>query len=253
MGVFDSVSSWFNPTPDQAVAVDPSYTPPDQSAPDVTVTPSAQGFAPSMMLSNSYSLGDMTQTNQQLSMSNMPTTQEQVDNLTIMADVKEQLDNEIGHSTILSGFRTHELQQVLAAKGEPTAAGVSFHELGRAMDLSPVGMTITEFFGRLLANETLKAKFTEIAIKVSQNSIHLAVNVPSDTRDPKVLGLNSDNVYARLTIDDILTYITPYMPNVDAATNYAGTLAAGSSNTMLYVLLAVVLGAVTLMGTKKRT
>lgn len=246
MGILDSVSSWFNPTPEEIASVDPSYI---QSS-DAGPAPSM--FAPSLMLSNSYSLGDLIGTSQQLSAPNMPSTQEEIDNLTILADVKEQLDNEIGHSTILSGFRTKELETVLTAKGEPTAAGTSFHELGRAIDISPNNMSITEFFGRLLANEDLKNKFAEIAIKASQNAIHLAVNVPYDTRDPKVLGLNSDNVYARLTADDILNYISPYVP-ADTAANYADALASsGSNTTLIYIALAAILAGVAFMGVRKR-
>ncbi len=172
------------------------------------------------MLSPHYSLQNLTATSQQLSQPNLPGPDE-LENLTYLADFLEQLTNEIGHFTILSGFRTKELQDVLASKGEPTASGTSFHEKGRGVDIAPTTMTPAEFFGRLLANENLKNMCAEIAIKLSQGALHLAINVPSDTRDPKVLGLNSEGVYARLTLEDILTYIEPYMPSAEVATSYA--------------------------------
>ncbi len=78
------------------------------------------------------------------------------------------------------------------------------------------------------------------------------MNVPADTRVPKVLGLNSDNVYARLTADDILNYIKPYMPDATAATDYADQLAAGPSNVMLYAAVAVGIGILAMMTRKKR-
>jgi hypothetical protein len=105
-------------------------------------------------------------------------------------------------------------------------------------------MSITEMFGRILANESLKNKFAEIAIKPSQNAIHLSVNTPADTRTPKVLGLNNEGIYTRLSLDDIVRYITPYMTSTAAATSYADAeLAPPSVSPMLIGLAALGIGA----------
>lgn len=227
MSFFDDVTSYF--------------TSPDPSSQPSAPSPSA--FQPGTMLSSRYSLASMTVTNQNLSQANLPSTQNQMNNLIILADVMEQLTNEVGPFTILSAFRTGELQNALAAQGEPTASGTSFHEVGRGIDIAPSSMSITEFFGRLLSNDDLKSKFSEIAIKPTQNSIHLAVNVPGDVRDPKVLGLNADGVYAKLTLDDIVAYIAPFMPDEQTAIDYADAKLVTRDNTPLILAIVVGFGA----------
>lgn len=242
MGIFDSVTSWFSSSDVPQESADPA-----SGELPVEVGPQ---WGPSTMLSNSYALKDFTVTSQALSQPNLPSSEFQMANLMVLADIKEQLDNLIGHSSILSGFRTKELQNVLASQGEPVASGTSFHEIGRGMDIAPVGMTPKEFFGRLLANEELKNKFSEIAIKPSQNSIHLAVNTVDDWRFPKILGLNNDGVYKALGVDDILTYISPYMPSLEAATNSADA-AVGTNYTPMLIAVGLGIIGLTFLGKKR--
>lgn len=242
---FDSITSYFSSEPTSTEQAD--------NGGELAIAASAPSpFSPATMLSSSYSIGNLCATNQPLSAPNLPNSQTEVDNLAVLADVLEELSSRIGSFTILSGFRTKELQAALKAKGEPTAAGISFHELGRAVDISPTTMGITEFFGRLLADDVLKSRFAEIAIKSSQNALHLAVNTPDDNRDPKVLGLNNEGVYARLSVDDIVNYVRPFMESTVAATDYVEAQLVGSSHTTLYLALGVAaVAAYFLMGKGK--
>lgn len=205
------------------------------------------------MASARYSVGALSVTNQALSAPNLPTTQDQLANLSQLGNILEQLTDNVGPFSILSGFRTRELQNLLSAQGEPTASGTSFHEVGRGVDIAPTSMDINSFFGMLLSNEDLKNEFAEIAIKPGQNSIHLAVNVPGDVRTTKVLGLNSDNVYTSLSIDDILAYITPFMPDAATAEDYASAeLVTWNTTPLLLAGLALIsAGAYLIMSRKK--
>jgi hypothetical protein len=194
----------------------------------------------STMLSAHYSLGNLTATQQQLTRPNMPSTQEEMDNLSILANDLEELAQAIGPFNLLSGYRTQELQTVLGKEGNPVSRGLSFHELGRAVDLFPTTMSVQEFIARLLANESLKIKFAEIAMKPTQNAIHLSVNVPSDTRAPKILALNDNGVYVPMSDVDIETMIAPFIPTPELRTAIVVSNAeARSAGLTMPIVLAV--------------
>jgi len=167
-------------------------------------------FDPKAKLSANYSLKDLTTTSQSLSRPNMPTTTEEFENLQLLADTLELLKSRIGPFSIVSAFRTGELQQALKSQGEPVSTGKSYHELGLGIDIYPTTMNITEYFGRILASSTLKNRFVEIAIKPSQNTIHLAVRPVGSTKEVKVMGLDSKSVYKSLSLEDIARYAKPY-------------------------------------------
>ena len=192
-------------------------------------------------LSNSYTLENFIGTNQLLSMPNSPTEQWMFDNLIFLADMCEELTSKIGPFTIVSGFRTKELQQALAAAGEPATSKLSFHEAGRAVDIGPTSMGITEYFAKILADPVLRAKFSEISIKPNQNALHLAINVPGDNRTPKITALDENKNYVKLTVDQIQDYIAPYMQSVEDAVLVASD--AVTSNK-----LPVIIGAIGLVG-----
>lgn len=204
-------------------------------------------FDPNAMLSQHYSLGDLTQTSQMLMRPNFPENVQQFDNLTYLADILERLNHEIGPFQILSGFRTKELQSILAGQGEPVASGISFHEVGRGVDITPTSMSTAEYFGLILAIEDLKNQFAEIAIKPSQNAIHLAINVPGDVREPKITGLNSEGVYARLTLDEIANYLSPFVESVDEAYYAASKLVTQNRIPLIIGMVAAAGGVIYLM------
>jgi hypothetical protein len=156
------------------------------------------------------------------------------DNLVLLADMCEELTSKIGPFTIASGFRTRELQEQLIAEGEPATTKMSFHEAGRALDIGPTSMGITEFFAKILADPELRMKFAEIAIKPTQNALHLAINVPGDERTPKITALDDQKNYVKLSLDQIEAYIAPYMASAEDALNVASD--AVKSNSMMYVI-----------------
>jgi hypothetical protein len=145
------------------------------------------------MLSAHFSVKDLCLTSKALSQSNYPTTQTEFDNLTYTADALEMLESHIGPLKLLSGFRTKELQLALAAAGDPVAKGTSYHELGLGVDITPTTMPLAEYFGRILADESIKGLFIEIAIKPAQNAIHLGVRLPAESRNAKISGLKYGN------------------------------------------------------------
>lgn len=193
-------------------------------------------------LSNSYILGDLTKTSQILALPNSPDDQTEkwiFANLILLAQVLEYLEQQIGPFVIISGFRTAELQAALKNEGAPVGSGTtkSFHEVGRAVDIYPSTMSIDDYFGKMLANEEIRTMFAEISIKPSQNSLHLAINVPGDARAPKILGLNSENKYVNLTSAEIQNYISKYStaPEVLSETLVAE---AGMSGKMILGMIA---------------
>ena len=202
-------------------------------------------YSPTAKLSEHFTLDQFTKTNQPLSQPNMPDQIWQFENLEILADVGERLIYEIGPFDVISAFRTNELQRALASSGEPTGSGsMSFHEAGRAFDIFPRTMSITEFFGRILANEELQSLFTEIAIKPTQNTLHLAINVPGDIRSPKITALNQEGVYAKLSLDEIASYIEPFMASAAEAYDYAAAKLVTWNKTPLILGLVAALGGV---------
>lgn len=218
------------PTPLEAnVPVD--TTPPD------AVAQSGASYDPSMQISADYTLADLCVTSQTLTAPNLPINQAEINNLGVLAQFLETLTTTIGPFTILSGFRSPELEAVLTAQGEPTAPGLSFHELGRAADLAPTTMTIDQMFGQILANSNMLSQLVEIAWKPSQNSIHLAVNTPDDTRVTKVLTLNSGGIYAQLTADEIEQFIQPYVTSSAAAVTDADNIVSAQGGIPLWMIL----------------
>jgi hypothetical protein len=167
---------------------------------------------PSQQLSTNYTLGDLCVTSHKLNAPNLPSDPATVQNMTYLADDLENLTTSIGPFTVPSAFRTAELQALLVAEGEPATTKLSFHEVGRAADIIPTTMDINTYFGMILANDNLRNLFAEIAIKPAQGSIHLAVNVPGDTRTPKITGLTADQTYAQLTPDQVQAYIDQVSP-----------------------------------------
>lgn len=201
-------------------------------------------YDPNAQLSPNYNLGDLTVTNQSLSYPNLPDSTAQFENLTFLADVLEELNAKIGAFRIPSAFRTKELQDKLTAEGQPTSEKTSFHELGRGVDIIPTTMSITDYFGRILADENLKNKFVEIAIKPGQGSIHLAINVPGDVREPRVMGLNTEGSYVRLSLDEIANYIAPFMESAQAAYDYAAAQLVTYNRTPLILGMVAAFGGV---------
>lgn len=194
-------------------------------------------ITPNLQLSADYKLADLCVTSQSLSAPNIPDRDGPVNNLMVTASVLEQVTGLVGPFNILSGFRTQELEDKLTAQGEPTASGISMHQMGRAVDIYPTTMSLDEFYGQLLANANLRSLFAEIAYKPSQNSIHLAVQTPDDNRDIKILGLDDAGQYVRLSLDQIQDFIAPYMTDASSVFEEASSIVLAENK------LPIIIGA----------
>lgn len=164
-------------------------------------------------LSSKYTVGDLSATSKPVTQPNLPSTNEQLNNLKLLADALEMLERSIGPLSIISGFRTAELQNLLKSQGDPVASGKSYHEVGLGVDIYPKSMKIAEYFGRILANPSLMSRFIEVSIKPTQNTIHLAVKPLGDTRAAKVLSLTSSG-YKAMSLEEIKKYAAPYVGTV---------------------------------------
>lgn len=199
----------------------------------------------STMLSDTFSLGDLAYTTQNLSAPNLPTTQAQMDALTYSARNQLQaLLDKVGGFQILSGFRTKELQQKLTDLGEPTSKNLSFHEVGRGFDILPTDMPLDTYFGLILADPELRDSFAEIAYKPGQGTIHLATNVPGDWRSPKITALNASQVYAGLSAEDIADYANRAIASVSDAAVEVGEVVAKNKLPILIITGVVAAGIV---------
>lgn len=199
-------------------------------------------YDPNAQVSPRYTLANLSPTNQQLSEPNLPSESYMFDNLQTSAPILEYLDQQIGPFLLLSGFRTKELQNKLSSQGEPTSLGTSFHEVGRGFDISPTTMTPDEFFGKMLADPDIKSMFAEIAIKPSQHAIHFGTNIPGDTRETKVLGLNENDIYAKLSLDQLARYVEPILGSASAAMDYAEAELVTYNKTPLILAMVAALG-----------
>jgi len=193
-------------------------------------------------LSAKYRIRDLNVTNQALSQPNLPSSGADLQNLKYLADQLEKLEYYIGPFQIKSGFRTHELQLKLGESGAPVSSGKSFHEVGRAVDIYPTTMTMAEFFARMLKDDHIRRNYAEIAYKPSQGTLHLAINVPGDTRNPRISGLDPvTNGYQVLSSAAIQSIIAPYM-SLDEAESVASAAGPAMGLTPYYLGAAVALG-----------
>lgn len=220
--------------------LDNIFSSPQTPTPLLPVAPSL--YDTNAMLSSHYALKDFIGTSQSLNQPNMPSSPDYYYNLSDLANFVELIESKIGPVQILSGYRTKELQNALTAAGEPTSAGTSFHELGRGIDIYPTTMPINQYFGRMLADEEVKNQMAEVAYKPGQNSIHIGINILSDVRPVKVLALNDANVYGRLSLDEIASFIAPYMESADEAMDYA------AAQLVTFNRMPLIIGAVAAAG-----
>ena len=179
-------------------------------------------YDPKSQLSAHYTLANLTQTSKPVSTPNLPSSAEHFNNLKLLADALEYLDSKIGPFNIMSGYRTKELQNLLKSAGEPVATGTSFHELGLGVDIYPTTMKIAEYFGKILADPIITSRFVEIAIKPSQNTLHLSVRNPNETRATRITQLNPQGSYVGLSKAQIDSYAAPYRTTASTASGKGG-------------------------------
>jgi len=159
---------------------------------------------PNMTLFGKYTLKDLTITNTGLD--NMPTTDQEIQNLTWLAKVLSQLEDSVGPFTVMSAFRASDVQDVVGA-GAVKAGRKSFHEVGMAADIFPSSMTLDAYFGKLLTSEW-RQKLGEIIFKKSQNTIH--IGLPTASYQGKIMFRESGGEYRLMTQDEIDVLSGPY-------------------------------------------
>jgi hypothetical protein len=150
-----------------------------------------------MTLFGKYTLADLTITNTGLP--NMPTEDQEIQNLTWLAKVLGQLEDSIGPFTLISAFRSPAVQQDVGA-GAVAAGKKSFHEVGLAADIYPTTMTLDDYFGKILDSEW-RQKLGEIIYKKSQNTIH--IGLPTSAIRGKIMFREANGTYRLMTQDEI--------------------------------------------------
>lgn len=160
-----------------------------------------QNYDPSMQLSSGFTLADLTVTN--TGINNMPENDQVLQNLYELADLLEWIRATIGDFVVHSAYRNSEVNSKVGG------ASASLHTTGKAADIEPKGMTLTEMFGRLIQPD-VASRFGEIAIKASQGTLHIS------TPDPRVgtgkIMKMTGGKYYRLTQEEIDSYSTGSAP-----------------------------------------
>lgn len=120
--------------------------------------------------------------------------------------VLDALYDKIGPFRVLSGYRSAALQNALRKDTQAAASGTSFHELGLAVDLVPLSKSLNDFYGEIIGRDDIKNICGEIAIKPTQNSIHLSAATSSKVGVAMIMG-PADFVYRRLTPEQFAQYV----------------------------------------------
>lgn len=154
-----------------------------------------ESYDPNMQLSSGFTLADLTVTN--TGINNMPENSQILQNLYELADLLEWIRFNIGDFVVHSAYRNSEVNSKVGG------SATSLHSTGKAADIEPKTMSLTEMFGRLIQPDVAQ-KFGEIAIKASQGTLHIS------TPDPKVgtgkIMRMTDGKYYRLTQSEIDSY-----------------------------------------------
>ena len=174
------------------------------------------------MLSNHFSLADMTITN--TGIDNTPTDADKK-NLRWTAGVLDKIYDQIGPFRIASAYRSEAVQNRLRELGYPTAEKKSFHEVGMGADIVPLNMDLNEFFNKLLAQ--FKDRLGEIALKdvEGQQAIHLSM--PTATTIGKVLTLDDTGKYVAMAASEIEDRINSVIASIE---EYGGQFISSASS-----------------------
>lgn len=123
-----------------------------------------------------------------------------------LGKVLDTIYEKVGPFRVISGYRSAALQNALRGDTQAAAKGTSFHELGLAVDLVPLTKSLNDFYGLIIGQDDVKNICGEIAIKPSQNSIHLSGATSSKRGVAMIMG-PSDYVYRSLTPEQFFQYV----------------------------------------------
>ena len=186
--------------PQTPLVFSPSYTPP--FSPD-----------PEMQLSDHFKLKDLIVTS--LPYSNLPDTQEDLDNLVKMATLLEAIRNNIGTYTIASVYRSQANQDALR-KSNTMAVKKSYHSLGLACDLTPTnGMSTQQFAKALYRNPVTNVLLGQIVDKGDggQTSVHLSLPT-SKFPQATPMHVGAGDAYFRILGKDLESWEVPKSSSV---------------------------------------
>lgn len=176
-------------------------------------------------LSKYFTLSDMTITS--INRPNVPTP-DALENLRKLAALADMLYDQVGPFSIISAYRSPEVQAALqagegGASAASQAASMSFHSLGMALDLVPRNMTAQAFWAEIASRPELKNKLGEIAIK--QNALHVSLATP--TKTGVLMYVDSAGRYIRMAASEISSFISKYRKPVAVAAAISLPLALG--------------------------
>lgn len=163
-------------------------------------------YNPDMKLSDKYTLRDLTITNQPYP--NMPLNQGELDNLKWLAKTLESMESEIGPFKLISAFRSPEVHNAVTGSTKvPPDRAKSFHEAGMAIDMYPTTMSIQQYYAKILEGPW-KDKLGEIALKPTQNALHLSL--PTEKYRGVAMVMDEKDNYVKQTAEQIQDWISEY-------------------------------------------
>lgn len=181
-----------------------------------------------MQLNAKYKLDDLTITNAPYP--NTPTDSE-LKNIKWLADTLLELEHDIGPFQLISAFRCGIVQNWV--KGFPLdllppKRSKSFHEAGMAADIFPTTMTIQDYFGKILASEKWKSKLGEIALKPSQNTLH--ISLPTETKVGLAMVMDEAGNYIKIAADEIEAWAKPFLASAE---EFASDISSGVTSVVM--------------------
>lgn len=166
-------------------------------------------YNPEEQLTKNFKLKDFLVT--ETGLPNMPTEGYMYDNIkNIAAPLYQIMYDEIGPFRILSAYRSKDVNNKVTGNYDPNRK-ISFHETGLSIDMYPTSQSIDDYFGKLLANPNYTNSLYEIALKPSQNALHLTVRPSYEKRETKILMMDKNDNYTAATPEQVANYAKPFL------------------------------------------
>jgi len=146
-------------------------------------------------LSRYFYLHDLIPTDTGLS--NIPSTQSEISNLTKLANTLDTLRDRIGNFSIISAFRSDAVNQAVGG------VGTSYHRQGMAADIVPLSMSAKDYWGKVIADPGIRNSLGEIALK--NTALH--ISLPSSTKVGVPMIVNEAGEYIKKSLDEALAFI----------------------------------------------
>lgn len=157
-----------------------------------------------------FTMRDLTKTS--LPYSNVP-DDATLERLKQWGPILDYLYDHIGPFTVASGYRSPDNQGALKGGAQGTSAAAmaashSYHSTGEALDINPVGMSLDDYFTKMIADRNLDSMIGQIVNKKEggQNSLHISlITAKFPKATPMYVG--DDGQYYRFTGDQIADWL----------------------------------------------